>query len=74
MSLAEANLIVTLLGIYFAIGTVAALGFVMFGVQRIDPDARGVPVQARLLVFPGAVGLWPLILFKMLIQKAPPVS
>ncbi|MCA8900338.1 MAG: hypothetical protein KDA53_03725 [Hyphomonas sp.] len=74
MSLAMANLIVTLLGLYFAVGAVVAIVFVSGGAGRIDPDAKSMPLQARLLVFPGAMGLWPLILFKLFTQKAPPVS
>ncbi|MEZ5999485.1 hypothetical protein [Hyphomonas sp.] len=74
MSLATANLIATLLGLYFAVGAVIALGFVAFGAGRIDPDAKAMPLQARLLVFPGAMGLWPLILLKLFTQKAPPIS
>ena len=74
MSLAIANLIATLLGLYFGVGALIALAFVSFGAGYIDPDAKSMPLQARLLVFPGATGLWPLILFKLVTQKAPPVS
>jgi hypothetical protein len=74
MSLAIANLIVTLLGFYFGMGALIALAFALFGAGRIDPDAKGMPLQARFLIFPGAMGLWPLILIKFFTQKAPPVS
>lgn len=74
MSLAVANLIVTLLGLYFAVGAAFALVFITLGAGRIDPDAKGMPLQARLMVFPGAMGLWPLIMIKLFTQKAPPIS
>ena len=74
MSLETASLIVTLFGLYFAIGAVFALFFVTLGASRIDPAAKGMPVQARLILFPGVMGLWPLMLIKSFTQKAPPVS
>lgn len=74
MSLALASLVVTLAGAYLAIGAVFALWFVTFGAGRIDPAARGMPVQARLLIFPGVMGLWPLMLARSVTRKAPPVS
>lgn len=74
MDLALAEAITLAMGIYFAIGAVFALLFVLFGAARIDPAAKGMPVQARLIIFPGVMGLWPLMLVKLFTQKAPPVS
>jgi len=74
MSIALATTIVSALGVYFAIGAVFALFFVTFGVGRIDPDAKGMPLRARAIIFPGVMGLWPLMLMKTFNQKAPPVS
>lgn len=74
MSLETASLIVTIAGVYLAIGAVFALVFVTLGAGRIDPGAKGMPFQARALIFPGVMGLWPLMLVKLLTQKAPPVS
>lgn len=74
MSVETASLIVTVAGIYFAIGAVFALVFVVFGAGRIDPGAKGMPLQARAIIFPGVIGLWPIMLVKLLTQKAPPVS
>lgn len=74
MSLELAGLIVTIAGGYLAIGALFALGFVSFGAARIDPAAKAMPIQARLIIFPASALLWPLILLKLLTQKAPPVS
>ena len=74
MSLETANLLVTGLGLYALIGAVFALYFVSLGVARIDPAARTMPLQARLLIFPGVLALWPLMLVKFITQKEPPVS
>ena len=74
MSIELASLITTLLGLYFGVGALFALFFVIFGASRIDPGAQGMPLQARLIIFPGVMGLWPLMLTKLLTQKAPPLS
>jgi len=46
--------------LYVALGLATALAFVIFGVTRV----QGAPVTigARLLIFPGAAALWPLVL------------
>ncbi len=74
MSVELAALIMSAAGVYLAIGAVYAVWFVSFGVSRIDPGAKGMPLQARALILPGVIGLWPLMLVKTLTQKAPPVS
>jgi len=74
MSIELANMIVAGLGIYLAIGAVFALGFVFFGAGKIDPAAKTMPIRARLLILPGAMGLWPVMAMKWLRQKEPPLS
>ena len=74
MSLETTNLLVTGLGLYALIGAVFALFFVFWGVARIDPAANTMPLQARMLIFPGVAALWPLMLIKLFTQKEPPVS
>lgn len=48
---------------YAIIGAVVAAGFLLFGVGRISPEARG-SYLFRLLILPGIVGLWPLVLWR----------
>jgi len=62
------------LAVYFAVGALLATVIVSLGLGRIDADARSMPWSARLLILPGLVALWPLLLVKCLKQKAPPVS
>lgn len=50
------------LGIYLAWGFIFAIPFVLFGVKRIDPHALHGSWGFRLLIFPGAMALWPLLL------------
>ncbi len=71
-----ANLIVSGLKLYALLGLCVGLAYLFGGAGKIDKAAvgKGMPLQARLLVFPGVVGLWPLMLKKLLMQKDPPVS
>ena len=46
---------------YTLIGVVFAAAFVARGVARVDPAARGGTVGFRILIFPGAAALWPLL-------------
>lgn len=55
-----ANALVTLAGAYLWIGVAVALVFLTWGVDRIDPSARGAYLF-RILAAPGVVGLWPLV-------------
>ena len=51
-----------LIVIYLGIGVLFSLAFVMKGCSRIDADARESGLGFRLLIFPGAVILWPYLL------------
>lgn len=76
MSEAAAETLVLALGIYALIGLLVGLIYMFGGAGRIDPTARGegMPVRVRLLILPGIIGLWPLMLTKLFSQKEPPVS
>ena len=57
-----ANAFVYVLFIYTALGFVFALPFVSIGVQKIDPQAKGAKLGFRLLIFPGVIAFWPILL------------
>ena len=52
--------LLNLLALYVVIGAVTALGFVAFGITRVQ--SAPVSPGARVLIFPGAVALWPYVL------------
>jgi hypothetical protein len=54
--------LVNLAGIYFLTGLLFGAAFVARGVQAIDPVARGSGTGFRLIILPGAIALWPLLL------------
>ena len=74
MSVETAEALVGMFAGYLALGLAFALAFVARGVAAIDPAARGMPRLARLLIVPGAAALWPLMFWKWITQKSPPVS
>ena len=53
------------LAAYAVIGSFIAIPFVVFGISRVMPRASVTP-GARLLLLPGAVALWPLVLARWL--------
>ena len=50
------------LGVYAALGAVFAIAFVGRGIGSVDPVAKNSSIGFRLIVVPGVVALWPLLL------------
>jgi len=53
-----------LLGIYLACGLIFAVPFVLVGVKRIDSHAAQVGWGFRLLIIPGTLAFWPLLMHR----------
>lgn len=63
MPVAEAQLLIDLAAGYALLGLAVALGFLLLGLERVDPAARGA-FAFRPLLLPGLVLLWPLVLWR----------
>lgn len=50
------------LGIYLACGFVFAIAFALVGAKRIDPHAAAGTRSFRLLIIPGVMAFWPVLL------------
>jgi len=50
------------LGVYLACGLVFAIAFALVGVKKIDPHAAHGSWGFRLLIIPGTMVFWPLLL------------
>lgn len=61
MSIALAQWLVTLVGVYAALGLLFVLPFVLRGAAAIDPGAREGTWGFHLLMVPGVVAFWPLL-------------
>ena len=55
-------LFVDVLYLYVALGVAFAAAFVTVGVKRVDSQAIGSSMGFRILIFPGTVAFWPLLL------------
>jgi hypothetical protein len=64
-----ANVVALLLGVYAAAGALFAAAFVARGARRLDRNVEGAPWTFRLVIAPGAVALWPLLLSQWLRQE-----
>jgi hypothetical protein len=56
--------LLNVLGLYAAIGAVTAVAFSAFGVTRVQ--SASMSLGARILILPGAIALWPYVLFRWL--------
>jgi hypothetical protein len=57
--------------LYIAAGAVIGILFVIFGVTRALPHPTPVSAGARILLLPGSVLLWPLVLRRWLKSRSP---
>ena len=62
------DLVIGLNGValYAAAGAVFAVAFLLLGITRIDNGAKGAGLGFRLLLIPGLIALWPLMLIRWL--------
>ena len=66
-----ARTIVWIAGIYLGLGAIVAVPLVLSGIGRIDPAAKNAPWLFRVLVFPGVVAFWPMLLRRWLSARSP---
>ncbi len=55
------------LGIYLLIGVLFALVFVVKGVTKVDSGAEGTSWAFKLMIIPGSIAFWLLLLRKWLL-------
>ncbi len=74
-SVAVATWLVRLVLAYLACGVLFAIPFLARGAAAIDPGAREGTRGFRLIVLPGVVALWPLLLLRWRSGRSePPVE
>lgn len=72
MPIGLARIVVAVLSSYLGVGLLFAVPFVLFGVERVDPAARGATWGFRLLILPGTAALWPLLLGRLVRRRGAP--
>jgi hypothetical protein len=56
------NIILIVAAIYLAIGFLFVIPFVIKGVQKVDEGAHGGSIGFRIIIIPGTMVFWPLLL------------
>lgn len=54
--------------IYLWIGAATTVLFILFGLERVEPNSKG-SYAFRALLIPGLIGLWPLVLVRWFILE-----
>ena len=67
-----AQTLVWLLGIYVLLGIVFAPFFVLRGAARIDPSVKQSTWGFQVMIVPGVIALWPLLLLRWASGVQPP--
>ena len=57
-----ASWLVSVLGIYLAIGLLFSIPFILKGVGKNDPAVEGSTIGFKLIIIPGVVMLWPMLI------------
>lgn len=63
------TIFLNVLALYFSIGILFGLYFLVLGATKIDPLMGNSKKGVRVLVFPGVVATWPFLLSKLLKSK-----
>lgn len=66
--------LVRVLGVYAALGVVFAIPFLARGIERLDPGVHGSSWGFRLIVLPGVVAFWPLLVRRWLAGAGLPIE
>lgn len=66
-----AEIVAGLLAAWACAGLLFAMAFVTSGIHRVDPNTRGAGWGFRLIITPGVIALWPLLLRRWLRAGGP---
>ena len=58
-----------IVALYIFAGVLFAIFFSIKGIQKIDPAAHGSGPGFRLIIIPGVITLWPVLLMKWIKAK-----
>ncbi len=63
------NTFLTSLGVYFAIGLLFGLYFLVKGATKIDPLMKDTKKKVRVLLLPGVIATWPFLIGRLFKSK-----
>jgi len=64
-----AQILLIIVAIYLACGFVFMIPFIIKGVDVIDEGAHGSSIGFRIIIIPGTIVFWPLLLSKWIKRK-----
>ncbi|NEQ48321.1 MAG: hypothetical protein F6K00_34235 [Leptolyngbya sp. SIOISBB] len=59
---------------YVFAGLIFTIPFLICGIQRVDPDAKGWNIGFRLVIIPGLCVFWPLLAVRWVRGKRKPIE
>ncbi|HJK99762.1 MAG TPA: hypothetical protein RMF84_21215 [Polyangiaceae bacterium LLY-WYZ-14_1] len=62
-----ARMVIDVGRVWVAVGLAVALPFVTIGIGRVAEGAQGASIPFRLLMIPGSVVLWPVVLWRWIV-------
>jgi len=62
-------LLIDLMFLYFGIGLLFGVWFVIAGASKLDEGVKGTPWHFRLILLPGSILIWSILLFKLMRRK-----
>ncbi len=68
------DIILVIVAVYLLAGLVFAIPFVIKGVTKIDEGAHGSKWGFRIIIFPGVIVFWPILLKKWMKGPDRPVG
>ena len=63
------EMFLTVLAVYFGIGVLFGIYFIIKGAVKIDPQLEDSKWSVRLLLLPGTIAMWPFLTSKLLKSK-----
>jgi hypothetical protein len=63
------EIILMIVALYFFAGILFAIFFSIKGIQKVDPSTHGSGLGFRIIIIPGVVTLWPVLLIKWIKAK-----
>jgi hypothetical protein len=64
-----AHFTLLVIGAYLGIGLAISVVSVLIFMRRIEPSGAPLPIKVRILLLPGMIALWPVIVMRILGRK-----
>ena len=64
------SLLIDAFFLYLAVGILFTVWFILKGAEKLDEGVKKTPWHFRLILLPGSVLMWPVLLYKLLSKKS----